>query len=422
MFAGFTSKLVSSRRGSVAIILALTVPILVGMVALGTEVTFVIYKHRQMQVAADSAALSAATALASGHPSYTVEAIAVAGTLGFVNGVASATVVANTPPTAGSYAGVSTYVEVIVSQPQTLVMISYFTSTAFNVSARAVAKAPSGSSCVLQTDPAATTGVQIGNGANVTLNQCGLAVNATGSAALSVSGGATLNSPTVSVAGQASVSGGGAINPSSGLKVNQSPATDPYASTAMPTAPAGCLKTNFQTQPYQSTAWNLSPGTYCGGMSIGNGATVNLAAGTYFMKSGTFNVSGGTTVTGSGVTIILTNNGGSTSYATVSISNGGTVTLSAPTSGATSGILFFADRNAPTTGVDTFSGGSTENFTGALYLPTQQAYYSNGTTTSSHCTQLVAWTVVFQGGSTFNNSCSGTGVIGIGSSSSQLVE
>ena len=48
---------------------------------------------------------------------------------------------------------------------------------------------------------------------------------------------------------------------------------------------------------------------------------------------------------GTGVTIVLT--GSSGNYATVTIGNGASVTLSAPTSGATAGIVFFGDRNAP---------------------------------------------------------------------------
>ena len=42
-----------ARRGSVAIQLALMTTVLLGMVALGTEITFVLFKHRQMQSAAD---------------------------------------------------------------------------------------------------------------------------------------------------------------------------------------------------------------------------------------------------------------------------------------------------------------------------------------------------------------------------------
>src|SRR5271166_1330916 len=131
MTAGFANKLVSCRSGSVAIVIALTLPLLIGMVALGTEITFVIYMQRKMQSAADSAALGGATALTRGYPSMTVEADAIAGSLGFVNGVASVTVAVNNPPLSGSHIGNTSAVEVIVSQPQSLVMTSFFTSTAF---------------------------------------------------------------------------------------------------------------------------------------------------------------------------------------------------------------------------------------------------------------------------------------------------
>ncbi len=45
--------------GSVAIQLALLLVVVIGMAALGVEITFLLFKHRQMQSAADAAALLA---------------------------------------------------------------------------------------------------------------------------------------------------------------------------------------------------------------------------------------------------------------------------------------------------------------------------------------------------------------------------
>jgi len=44
-------KLLRSERGSVAIQIGLVLSGLIGMSALGTEITFLTYKHRQMQSA-----------------------------------------------------------------------------------------------------------------------------------------------------------------------------------------------------------------------------------------------------------------------------------------------------------------------------------------------------------------------------------
>jgi hypothetical protein len=64
------------------------------------------------------------------------------------------------------------------------------------------------------------------------------------------------------------------------------------------------------------------------------------------------------------------------------------------------------------------------NLTGALYFPSQTVVFSNGSSNSSDCTQLIAWRIEFKGGTKFNSNCEGTGTstIGGGGTTSQLVE
>jgi Putative Flp pilus-assembly TadE/G-like len=50
-------RTLSSRRGSVAVMIDLALPTIIGMVALGTKATFLLFKQRQMQSVADTAAL-----------------------------------------------------------------------------------------------------------------------------------------------------------------------------------------------------------------------------------------------------------------------------------------------------------------------------------------------------------------------------
>ncbi|WP_088344411.1 MULTISPECIES: pilus assembly protein TadG-related protein [Rhodomicrobium] len=417
-------RFLAEERGSVAIMIGLAMTGLMGMVALGTEVTFIIYKQRQMQTIADGAAIGAAVALAKGNPTdYAMEARAIAATGSFVDGASGVVVTVNKPPATGSNVSTAGAVEVIVVQPQTLKLVSVLSSAVFNVTARSVAiKGTGGGFCVLTTDTTSGTGFSVSNGATVNLNQCGGAVNSSGSAALSVTGGSALNAKSMSVKGQSSVSGGGAVTISgtpNTVQINQAVTADPYASVAM-TTPTGCANTN-KVIAYSASVQTLNAGTYCGGLAIGNGANVKLNAGVYYIKTGSFAVTGGSTVNGTGVTIVMTKN--TSGYATTSIGNGSNVTLSAPTSGTFAGIVFFGDRTAPTTGINSFIGGSTTNFTGALYFPTQQVIYSNGTSTVATCTQLVAYRVQFTGGASFNSNCgsAGTSAIG-GAAASQIVE
>ena len=116
----------SSRRGSVAIQMAIMMTVLIGMAGLGTEVPYMMYKHRQMQTAADSGALGAAVALTQGYPAIATEADGIAAALGFTNGSSNVTVTVNNPPKSGNYTTNSSAVEVIVTQPQTLKMAGLF--------------------------------------------------------------------------------------------------------------------------------------------------------------------------------------------------------------------------------------------------------------------------------------------------------
>ena len=414
-------RLATDRRGSVAIQIALMATIIIGFVSLATEVGYILLVQREMQSAADSAAVSGATALMRGTPSnYQVEAQAVASASGFTNGSSGTSVTVSSPPADGSYAGVTGAVEVVISQPQTVSLMSLFGHTSVNVGVRGVATVGSGTGCALQLLSGAGVGVSVTNGAVVNLTQCGLGANSTSSTALQMSGGAVVNAQAVTVVGGASISNGASINPSSALKTSQAAVTDPYAGVAVPTY-SGCSNGNNKSYGHSNTGLQtLSPGVWCNGVSFTNDAQISLNPGVYIVDRGNFNVGGAVVMTGVGVTIVLTSSTGS-NYATVTIGNGASVTLSAPTSGATGGLVFFGDRNAPASNSNSLQGGSTLALTGVMYFPSQLVIFSNGTSNPSGCTELIAGTMQFTGGATFSNNCA-TGVLPLNGGASLLVE
>jgi len=412
----------SSRRGSVAIQMAIMMTVLIGMAGLGTEVPYMMYKHRQMQTAADSAALGAAVALTQGYPDIATEADGIAAALGFTNGTGSVTVTVNNPPKSGNYTANSSAVEVIVSQPQTLKMAGLFGVSVYNLSARAVALAGSGSGggyCMLSTENDSGVGVGLWGGVKLTMTGCGMAVNSSGPAALELNSGGTLTAPLVSLVGQLD-NVWSTVNVTS-LKQNQPSVTDPYANVAMPSS-TGCDYNGYSIG-WTASQTTLYPGRYCNGLSMSNGANVALSSGIYYVKSGSFGIAGGASVTGTGVTIVLTTADGGNSYATFAISNGGNITLSAPTTGQTAGILFFGDRNAPSSNTSVLSGFTTANLQGAIYLPTQNMQYGSSAGTLTGCQQLIAWHVDDNiNNLPFDGTCTGTGMKTIGASSTVLVE
>jgi putative Flp pilus-assembly TadE/G-like protein len=405
-----------ARRGSVAVMMGLLLPIVIGMVALGVEVTYLLYKQRQMQAAADGAALGGALALQSGHPALGIEARGMAAFSGFVDGAADGTTVTvNNPPVSGPQAGKTGGVEVIINQPQTLSLVTLFQDGPFNVAARAVATTGAGAFCVLQLGSGGS--FKMTNGATANLVSCGLAVDSTSSTALTLSGATVLTAPSVSVVGGGSITNGGMIDPSEALKTSQATVADPYGSIAMPSS-SGCG--GGTNKSYSTGTWTMTPGVYCSNVSFTNSAIVTMTAGVYFIDRGTFSVGGAVKLTGTNVTIILTSSTG-LSYAKVNIGNGANVTLNAPTTGALAGIVFFGDRRAPAANSNTFGGGATMNFAGALYFPSQTMIFQNGATNPSGCTQLIAQNLQLTGGSKFQNNCP-AGVGAIGGAGSALVE
>jgi hypothetical protein len=253
--------------------------------------------------------------------------------------------------------------------------------------------------CIYVLDPSAQNAFQATNGATVALSGCGIAVNSTNSDALTVSGGSSVTASAISVVGGDSISNGGSTTPAP--TTGAAPAVDPFASLPAPTVGA-CNYTNYS--PGYGT-WALTPGTYCGGINISNGATATFAAGTYIINGGALSLVGGTTDTGSGVMFYLT--GTNATYGSVNISNGANVTFSAPTSGPYTGVVFFQDRTITSSVNATFSGGVSMKITGTLYFPTTSVLFSNGSSVTNVYTAIVAKQVSFTGGTSLQYDSTG---------------
>jgi hypothetical protein len=165
---------------------------------------------------------------------------------------------------------------------------------------------------------------------------------------------------------------------------------DPLAYLPTPTVPScGASKNSPYTGSASalnltgsSGAVTLYPGAYCGGITVGFGSHVTFMPGIYVLTSwsGTKTVSPGgltmdlgATVTGSGVTFYnygspSNTNGGGITFNFSSFTSGG-VSLTAPTSGTYSGILFFQDPQ--NTSTSTIMGTSSWNtvLQGIYYFP-----------------------------------------------------
>ena len=391
-------------------------PVLLGLTAVGTETGLWLYEHQAMQGATDSAAMSAGNAIAAGNSDFVGSGSAVAAQYGFVNGVGNASVAINQPPTSGPNVSTPGAVEVIISQPQKRLLSAVLLSNDVVVSARSVAvSGQPGTGCVVALDGTASIDINAKGNPQVVLDGCSVYDNSSSSTALNVSGSATLSALAINVVG--GVSGIANITTVQGIHTGVLPIGDPYANVQVPSF-SGCDHTNFSAQ----TTMTISPGVYCGGMTLNAGANVTLNPGVYIIAGGSLSVNGQAKMQGTGVTFVFTSNT-SGSFATATINGGATINITAPTTGAMAGLVMYNDRSAPTGESFKLNGGSTQNFGGAVYLPKAAITFTGGSTTGNGgCTQLIADTIIFGGNSNLANNCKGSGIKGVGTTTTKLVE
>ncbi|HSC17471.1 MAG TPA: pilus assembly protein TadG-related protein [Rhizomicrobium sp.] len=399
------------ESGNYLIIGALSMPVLVGMAAFGTEEGMLLHKQKVMQHAADSAAVSAAVAVVGGATDNgVVQAKAVAANYGFIGATVvtanSTQVTVSSPPTTGAYTSDRSAIEVRISQPQSRLFSSIWGTTRTPISARAVAT-PQGQPCILALDPTASASYSEQGTANVQLINCAIVDDSTSASAVSLGGGGLVTTTFVGVVG--GISGAQNITASYGTFTGYHYTSDPYANVNYP-AYSGCNQHNYQSSKTET----ISPGVYCGGIKLVAGANVTMNAGIYYLDGGSLSMQGQSTLKGTGVTIVFTSSTGS-GYATASVSGGATLQVTAPTTGPTAGIVFFGDRNEPLGTAYALTGGDNQNVGGAIYFAKGAVQWSGNANGDQKCTQIVADTVQLVGNTTLQVDCKGFGTKTMGS-------
>ena len=129
-----------AERGQILVMAVLLLTVLLGLVGLAVDAGFHYAERRQVQNAADQAALAAAWELNLGGTTAAATAAALenANGNGFDNNGTSNTVTVNIPPTSGDHIGDPNYVEAIITEDPQTFFIHVLTSTS-GVSARGVA-------------------------------------------------------------------------------------------------------------------------------------------------------------------------------------------------------------------------------------------------------------------------------------------
>ena len=301
--------------GSVVTILV-ALPVLAGAVAIGVETGELYRIKRQMQSAADAAALAGSVDRAAGKSStvITTDARYEAQRNGFTDGSNTVVVTVNAPPTIGTNATAPGAVEVIITKTQKFslgaVLINWLghTNDGFTMRARSVAAQGSTTTtntttstntttegCILALTPNSEQGISISSfnnfGSDCSIMSNGTATGTGSSASIDMN---TFNNATLAsgdASNPARIWARGSFSKESYLsfsaddvKVNQTDSiVDPYSSLATP-VPSGTPFNNY-VEPNGSNL-TLSPGIYYGGLSVTNKSNVYFTPGTYYIANG----------------------------------------------------------------------------------------------------------------------------------------
>ena len=382
--------------GGAAVLLALSLSTLLGMLALSTEVAEWYVVKTLMRTTADAAASSAATAKAGGAGTLAAlqtQADAVAAQNGFVAG-SGTTVILNNPPASGPYTTNQNAVEVIIRQKQNRLLVSLFLASNPTVAARSVALAKPGA-CVIALASSGTA-ISTGGSSSIDLSNCDLYSNSD----VSIGVASSITATDASLSTACPVSG---FTITGVEKCNTSLLTrDPYANYAVPSF-TPCTKMSSYTA--RGSSDTISAGVYCGDIKVPPSKSLTLNPGIYWIDQGSLTVKG--TLSGSGVTIILTSSTGS-NYGTVDFGGSSQVNLTPMVTGSTRGIAVWVDKDAPSN-TNYATGGANQFIDGAIYMPSQTLNYSGNASTGG-CRQLVASAISITGFTSLTHDCGGSGV------------
>ena len=394
------ARTVRSERGSVLIIAAGAIVTVMGFMGLGLDVGSLYHHRRVMHTAADAGALGGGSEIYRGQTGLvTSSSRAATAENGYTHGTDSVNVTVNHPPLSGFYVGDMDAVEVIVSQPSPTYFMRLFGWTTVPVTARAVAWAGANDkNCIYALEETDTDGFWYNSSAQLDAD-CGLKVNSSHTWGTHLTSNADVSVASASLTGGYVEESSSNLQADSGIRTNVWPRSpDPLAYLDPPPA-GGC---NFVDLELDAPAVTLSPGVYCGKLTVKNATVVTLNPGVYVIKGGAFSTQSSSRVNGTGVTFFLTDSP-SYPFKPLSFQSSSVLNLKAPTTGPYAGILFYQDPDA---GLETdehrWESNSVHVLEGALYFPTQVVRFESSVQISAAYTILVARRIIGDSNSVLN--------------------
>jgi hypothetical protein len=259
--------------------------------------------------------------------------------------------------TAGGTPANAVRVTARLSSPTTLAGVVGVQSVPMQAEAIAVRQVDE-RACILVLDPNAPAALSTDSNARITAPDCRIHVNSGHGQAVSALSNSRVVSEAANVLG--GYIGGAAHYQPSVPVTGQPPLADPLADAAPPII-GPCDHTNRFIGASDTAV--LTPGVYCGGITIDASAEVTFSPGVYVIKDGPLSVLSNARASGTGVGLYLTG-----TAATVHFDSNTTVSFAAPASGPLAGFLFFEDRAAPLLRTHRLDSNTIGRLDGALYF------------------------------------------------------
>jgi Flp pilus assembly protein TadG len=406
-------KLWNDERGNVLIIGGAALPMLIGAAGLATDtIQWALWK-RELQRAADSAAIAGVyDRVAKGDTDDTEDVVDHDLEVNHHTGIG---LLAGFPevtfPADDEDLELTHQVRVTLAVRKRLAFSSLFLTEAPQITASATAASTPGTDdyCVVSLENTTKTGISAGGSSEVIMD-CGMITNSLSSNAAAAGGNSSVTATVIAAAG--------GIQQSNSWNVGKYdpyvPAEDDPYEDLEPSEeeldecsdnPQGALVAANNQPPIDG---NDFPGNVVcfTSISVGSNRDLTLRNGVFLIDGGGLNVQGDLIV--ENATIVLTNDSDSETapIGSFDMNAQATLNMTAPTEGKWAGMAIYQDRravdNSPTGQISSNSpnkinGGSAGNITGVLYFPKQQLTYNGGGTTVANCTQFVIKRIVFTG-------------------------
>jgi Flp pilus assembly protein TadG len=348
-------RLADDRRGGVMMVFAVAMFPILTAVAVAVDMSTWYAERARLQTIADGAALAAARELRIANASAQhVSRVAEGYVLGAVESKGGAR-----PTVAASVGPARNAVLVDVTSPVSPIFTRIMSDRLQTVTVHAEAKVSGALPvCVIGLDPRLDKTLHLDKSARLTAERCAVYSNSSSPQGLRADADATVKAGLI-------CSAGGRFG--KGTSFDPAPMTDcpvmPDPLEARQAPAVGSCPSNAAGRTV-STNETLSPGLYCGGLHLTDGANVTLLSGVYVIANGALRVDKNARVTGRYTSFYFSGDA-----AVIDFRPESEISLTAMRDGNLAGLLFFEDPKAPLDRDFRVASDNARLLLGTIYLP-----------------------------------------------------